>query len=80
MASPTPALAAVRAAIDASPRNDFSAEVVVQAIKHHALLSTMTSAEACAALGLPPGYAPELAKARKLVTRLVTAGLDVSRL
>lgn len=74
------ALKKIRAAIDASPRNGYIAELHIQVIKYAEALEGVTGREFCEAVGLTPAFGTEYAKMRKIAGRLVSAGLDVDQL
>jgi hypothetical protein len=66
----------IKQAIDASPRNDYTAELHVQIIKYAAWLQEITAKEFCAGVGIAASYGTEFAKMRKIAERLRHAGLD----
>ncbi|WP_353230827.1 transcription factor [Novosphingobium sp.] len=70
----------IKAAIDGSPRNSYSAELHLQMIKYADELQGMTGKEFCEALGISTTYGTEFSKMRKIAGRLKAAGLDVSRI
>lgn len=74
------ALKAMKAAMEASPRNAYVAELHVQAIKYADLLADMSGRELTEALGIQPSFGTEILKMRKISARLAEAGLDVSKL
>ena len=70
----------IRAALNASPRNAYVAELHLQVIKYAEFLGDITGREFCAALGIGPSFGAEFTKMRKIAARLEAAGLDVDRL
>lgn len=70
----------IRQAIDAAPRNDYTAELHLQVIKHAEPLQAITAKEFCAGVGIPAAYGTEFAKMRKIAARLRAAGLDPARI
>lgn len=70
----------IRQAIDTAPRNDYTAELHLQVIKHAEHLQEITAKEFCAGVGIAPSYGTEFAKMRKIAARLRTAGLDPARI
>jgi hypothetical protein len=88
MAAPRPtgiagidaAVQSIRAAIDASPRKDYTAELHVQIIKHADTFNNVTGKEFCRALGIGEAYGTEFAKMRKIAPRLRRAGLDPGKI
>lgn len=74
------AMARIKTAIEASPRNGYIAELHVQVIKYAEVLEGVKGREFCEAVGLTPAFGTEFAKMRKIAARLVNAGLDVEKL
>jgi hypothetical protein len=70
----------IRQAIDAAPRNDYTAELHLQVIKHAGQLQTITAKDFCAGVGIAASYGTEFAKMRKIAERLRNAGLDPARI
>ena len=70
----------IKAAIDASPRNGYVAELHLQVIKYANELEGMTGKEFCQGLGIGPSFGSEFAKMRKITDRLRAAGLDLNRI
>jgi hypothetical protein len=70
----------IKQAIDASPRNDYTAELHVQIIKYAAWLHEITAKEFCAGVGIAASYGTEFAKMRKIAERLRHAGLDPAKI
>lgn len=70
----------VRHAIDGAPRNDYTAELHLQIIKYAELFQDITAKDFCAGVGVPPSYAPEFAKMRKIASRLRAAGLNPAKI
>jgi hypothetical protein len=73
-------LTRIKRAIETSPRNGYTAELHVQAIKYADDLEGVSGREICEALGIGTSFGTEFAKMRKIAPRLKAAGLDVSRL
>jgi hypothetical protein len=65
----------IRAAINSAPRNDYVAELHLQVIKYASALQNVTGKEFCTSVGIGPSFGTEFAKARKIASRLVKAGL-----
>lgn len=76
----TEALRNIKAAIEASPRNSYIAELHVQVIKYAHLLEGVTGKEFCEGVGIGASFGTEFSKMRKIAGRLVAAGLDVSKI
>lgn len=70
----------VRRAIDAAPRNDYTAELHLQVIKYADEFQDVTAKDFCAGVGLANSYGTEFAKMRKIGERLRNAGLDPARI
>lgn len=70
----------IKAAIDASPRNGYVAELHLQVIKYAHLLDGVTGREFCDAVGIGPSFGTEFLKMRKIATRLTDADLDVDKI
>lgn len=74
------AIKSMRLAIDRAPRNAYTAEVQVQAMKYHEILKDFATASLVLRLGLKAGFASEISKAWKLMPQLIAAGLDPNKL
>ncbi|MYM00328.1 transcription factor [Novosphingobium sp. FGD1] len=70
----------IKAAIEASPRNGYVAELHLQVIKYADELEGMTGKEFCQAMGIGASFGTEFAKMRKISDRLRAAGLDAQRI
>ncbi|MGH6871591.1 MAG: HTH-like domain-containing protein [Rhizomicrobium sp.] len=70
----------IRAAINASERNDYTAELHLQIIKYADVLETMTGKEFCVELGINAPFGTEFTKMRKIAPRLRKAGLNTSKI
>jgi hypothetical protein len=70
----------IKQAIDAAPRNDYTAELHLQVIKYADQLQTITAKDFCAGVGIPVSYGAEFAKMRKIAERLRNAGLDPAKI
>ena len=70
----------IKQAIDAAPRNDYTAELHLQVIKYAGQLQTITAKDFCTGVGLAPSYGTEFAKMRKIAERLRDAGLDPAKI
>lgn len=70
----------IKNAIEASPRNGYTAELHLQIIKYADVLDSVTGKEFCEAVGLTLPFGTEFSKMRKIADRLVRAGLDVDRI
>ena len=70
----------IRHAIDASPRNAYTAELHLQIIKYADMLENVSGREFCEGVGLTPSFGVEFAKMRKIAPRLVGAGLDPAKI
>jgi hypothetical protein len=70
----------IKSAIDAAPRNDYTAELHLQIIKHADSLQNVTGKEFCEELGIGASFGTEFAKMRKIAARLRNAGLDPDKI
>jgi hypothetical protein len=70
----------IKQAIDAAPRNDYTAEIHLQVIKYADQLQEITAKDFCAGVGLANSYGTEFAKMRKIAERLRNAGLDPAKI
>jgi hypothetical protein len=70
----------IKQAIDAAPRNDYTAELHLQVIKYADQFQTITAKDFCAGVGLALSYGTEFAKMRKIAERLRHAGLDPAKI
>jgi hypothetical protein len=70
----------IRRAIDAAPRNDYTAELHLQIIKYADRFQTLTAKDFCAGVGIASSYGTEFAKMRKIGERLRNAGLDPTKI
>jgi hypothetical protein len=70
----------IRRAIDAAPRNDYTAELHLQIIKYADRFQSMTAKDFCAGVGIASSYGTEFAKMRKIAERLRDAGLDPAKI
>ena len=70
----------IKQAIDGAPRNDYTAELHLQVIKHAEQLQEITAKDFCTGVGIPPSYGTEFAKMRKIAERLRHAGLDPAKI
>ena len=70
----------IKNAIDAAPRNDYTAELHLQIIKYADLLENVTGKEFCEQVGIGPSFGTEFAKMRKIAARLKKAGLDTAKI
>jgi hypothetical protein len=70
----------IRRAIDAAPRNDYTAELHLQIIKHAELFQSTTGKDFCAGVEIEPSYGIEFSKMRKIAERLRNAGLDPAKI
>jgi hypothetical protein len=65
----------IRRALDASPRNAWTAELHLQVIKYAEELQTITGKEFCELIGIAPSFGTEFIKMKKIAERLRNAGL-----
>lgn len=70
--------ARIKRAIDKAPRNGYVAELHLQCIKYADVLENVSGREFCEGVGLKPAWGTEFAKMKKIVARLVDAGLNVN--
>ena len=70
----------IRQAIDAAPRNDYTAELHLQVIKYADRFQDVTAKDFCAGVGIATSYGTEFAKMRKIAERLRIAGLDPAKI
>jgi hypothetical protein len=70
----------IRQAIDAAPRNDYTAELHLQVIKYADRFQSTTAKDFCAGVGIAASYGTEFAKMRKIAERLRHAGLDPAKI
>ena len=78
--TPTQAIQNIRTAIDAAPRNDYTAELHLQMVKYADELQNMTGKEFCEMLGIGSSFGVEFNKMRKIAPRLRRAGLDPNKI
>ncbi len=74
------AIARIKTALDASPRNGYVAELHLQVIKYSDLLGDVSGREFCDALGIGVSFGTEFAKMRKIAWRLKKADLNVDKI
>lgn len=72
--------AAIKAAIDSSPRNGYIAELHVQIIKYWHHLHDIKGKTFCEGVGINASFGTEFSKMKKIAPRLINAGLDVSKI
>ena len=65
----------IKQALEAAPRNQYTAELHLQMIKYADHLKNVTSKEFCEGMGLKPSFGTEFSKMRNLTARLKAAGL-----
>lgn len=70
----------IKRALNEAPRNQYTAEMHLQMIKHADDLKSITAKEFCEGVGLKSCYGTEFSKMRNLISRLKHAGLDTSKL
>lgn len=70
----------IRTALEAAPRNQYTAELHLQMIKYADQLKNITSKEFCEGVGLRQSFATEFNKMRNLTQRLKAAGLTTEQL
>ena len=70
----------IKTALEAAPRNQYTAELHLQMIKYSDDLKHMTSKEFCEGVGLKQSFGTEFSKMRNLTQRLKAAGLDVTKI
>lgn len=70
----------IRQAITLSARNDYTAELHLQIIKHADWFQDVTAKDFCAGVGIAASYGTEYAKMRKIAGRLRAAGLDPAKI
>jgi hypothetical protein len=70
----------MKAALNGSPRNSYTAEMHLQAIKYAEELQGLTGKEFCEGLGIGESFGAEFTKMRKIAERLRKAGLDPERI
>jgi hypothetical protein len=70
----------IKRALNEAPRNQYTAEMHLQMIKHADDLKSITAKEFCEGVGLKRSYGTEFSKMRNLASRLKHAGLDASKL
>jgi hypothetical protein len=78
--TPTDATKNIKAAIDAAPRNDYTAELHLQMIKYADVLQNVTGKEFCEMAGIPSSFGVEFNKMRKISARLRRAGLNPDKI
>lgn len=71
---------AIKLAVEAAPRNQFTVELHIQMIKYADDLKHIPAKDFCEALGLKQSYGTEFSKMRNLTSRLKKAGLNTSML
>ena len=76
----TEAMQRIKAAIEASPRNGYIAELHLQVIKYGEYLQTTTGADFCEQVGLRPSFGTEFMKMKKIAERLRKAGLNPEKI
>jgi hypothetical protein len=78
--TPAEATRNIRAAIDAAPRNDYTAELHLQMIKYADVLQKVTGQQFCEMAGIPSSFGVEFNKMRKIASRLRRAGLNPDKI
>ena len=71
---------AIREALANADESSWTQELHIQVIKYADSLVTVTGKEFCDAVQIKGSYFAEFNKMKKIASRLVAAGLDVSRL
>ena len=71
---------AIRVALANADESSWTQELHIQVIKYADSLETVTGKEFCDAVQIKGSYFDEFNKMKKIASRLVAAGLDVSRL
>lgn len=71
---------AIRTAIDTAPRNAYVAELHLQCLKYAKQLEFVSGREFCEGVGLKPAWGTEFVKMKKIVDRLIAAGLDTDKI
>jgi hypothetical protein len=71
---------AIKSALEKAPRNSFVMELHLQVIKYSKYFEAVDGKEFCSTLEISPAYVTEFNKLRKLLPRLESAGLDVSKI
>lgn len=74
------ALKNIKNAINAAPRNDYTAELHLQIIKYADVLQNVTGKEFAAQMGIKAPWGTEFVKMRKIADRLKKAGLDPTKI
>ena len=70
----------IKQALNDAPRNQYTAELHLQMIKHADELKSITAKEFCEGVGLKSSFGTEFSKMRNLTQRLRAAGLDTQLL
>jgi len=70
----------IKQALEAAPRNQYTAELYLQMIKYADELKSITAKEFCEGVGLRLSFGTEFSKMRNLTQRLKAAGLDTELL
>jgi len=70
----------IKQALNDAPRNQYTAELHLQMIKHADDLKSITAKEFCEGVGLKRSFGTEFSKMRNLTARLKAAGLNSSKL
>lgn len=71
---------AIRTAIDTAPRNGYVAELHLQCLKYAKQLEYVSGREFCEGVGLKPAWGTEFVKMKKIVDRLLDAGLATEKI
>ncbi|EPF70898.1 MULTISPECIES: HTH-like domain-containing protein [Acinetobacter] len=71
---------AIREALANADESSWTQELHIQVIKYADSLADVTGKEFCEAVQIKDSYFAEFNKMKKIATRLIAAGLDVSRL
>jgi len=67
----------IKQALEAAPRNQYTAELHLQMIKYADELKNITAKEFCEGLGVKLSFGTEFSKMRNLTQRLKAAGLNI---
>lgn len=71
---------AIKQALAAAPRKQYTAELHLQMLKYADDLTNITAKEFCQGVGLRDSLGTEFSKMRNLTQRLKAAGLDTAKL
>ena len=72
--------AEIKAAMDSAPRRDKTAEMFLQIIKHYDRLRNLKGREFTEGIGEERSKHAEFSKVKKIVPRLIAAGLKPERI